>query len=42
MEAYLDTTLAHGPDAIICKDTHVCALVTDFFSLLLEDRKSVV
>ena len=36
MEAYLDTTLDHGPDAIICKDTHVCALVTDFLSLLLE------
>ena len=36
MEAYLDTTLDHGPDAIICKDTHVCALVADFFSLLLE------
>lgn len=43
METYLDTTLAHGPDAIICKDTHVCALVTDSFSLLLEHwvRKNI-
>lgn len=36
MEIFLDAILGHRPDVIICKHTHICAVVTDFFSLLLE------